>query len=530
MSQNNDDFTRDLNDRIKELEDMTRELENMDARAEDMTTEIDDEATKAEDEGQNTASLARQEGDSLFFTAAVAADQPLTLRVTNTNGDIHLTGADIDQVEIRAERTHGDEADHTHWFFQQVENDITLRPNWQISSHMGGLANKLRQQMKEGFKSSDWSSKDFKLGLDVSYDLTVCIPNKLAGDSQVWVKTANGDGVLEHVDAIVDIKTANGDLRAENIGGHLTLHSANGDLIASGVSGDVSAATANGDVSVTGVSGSVEATTSNGNIELDGGTGWVTMRTANGDAEVRNTTMTGGRFVTVSGDIKIDASFTGTGQYTFETVSGEVEVYARVPATGAHLSMKSVTGKMRAQGDWTSVGKNEWKLGEGTGPQLSTKSVSGEMTVNATIDDGLQVTHQPKPESADRKENATAGHKAEGEVNFNLDLEVERAKSWVKDLAKRFSVIIEGEPTNRVASDDTVEMPEPPAAPAAPEKPAAPETPHMPEPPHAPAAPAAQAEDDARSATAARRAHLLEAVKNGEMTVDEALAALEQDA
>lgn len=502
---NNDDLTRDLNDRIKELEDMTKELE-------DMTTDLDDQKTRLEDNADddemsnegNTANLARQEGDSIFFTANVQEGEPLKLRVTNNNGDIHVTSADIAQVEIRAERIKGDEADHSHWFFQQIENEITLRPNWQFGSHVSGLANKLKAQLKEGFKTSDWTSKDFKLGLDVSYDLTVCIPNKLAGDSQVWVKTANGDGVLEHVDAIVDIKTANGDLRAENIGGHLTLHSANGDLIASGVSGDVSAATANGDVSVTGVSGSVEATTSNGNIELDGGTGWVTMRTANGDAEVRNTTMTGGRFVTVSGDIKIDASFTGTGQYTFETVSGEVEVYARVPATGAHLSMKSVTGKMRAQGDWTSVGKNEWKLGGGTGPQLSTKSVSGEMTVNATTNDSLEVVSAPEPPAAPSAPDAKSG-----DVNINLDLELERAKGWLKDLASKFGDAIEVNKESAPA----------PKAPEAPVPPVAPEAPLDP-----------VVAEAAKSATAARRTELLEKVKNGELSVDEALAQLEQEA
>ncbi|MCO5217011.1 MAG: DUF4097 family beta strand repeat-containing protein [Thermomicrobiales bacterium] len=504
---NNDDLTRDLNDRIKELEDMTKELE-------DMTTELDDEKTKLEDnqddesnEG-NTANLARQEGLSLFFTASVDFTAPLNLRVTNNNGDIYVTSGDVDQVEIRAERTRGDDdVDHTHWFFQQIENEITLRPNWQIGSHMSGLANKLKAQLKEGFKGSDWTSKDFKFGFDVSYDLTVLIPRSLAADSQVWFKTANGDCFVSEIDASADVKTANGELKIELVSGDLTLHSANGDIFASSVTGNVSAATANGDVVVRSVTGAIDSNTANGDLKVEQVTGVVTLRAVNGDVSVKDSTVKGGRVGTVAGDIIVDANFVHLGVFAFDTVSGDINVSAQVPASGAGLSTSSVSGKTRVIGDWHETGKNKWAIGEGTGPQFSAKSVSGPMTFHGRTNADLEVVAAPEPPAPPAAPVAPEGKT--GEVNINLDLELERAKGWLKDLAARFGEAIE---VNKEGAP-------------APKDPEAPVPPVAPEPPLDPAAAEA-----AKSATAARRAALLERVKNGELSVDEALAQLEQDA
>lgn len=506
--QNSDDFTRDLNDRIRELEEMNNELENQAAEADDRTTELDDEATRAEDEGTNMANLARQEGDSIFFTATVDAESPLKLRVTNNNGDIHVTSGDTSQVEIRAERTKGEDADHTHWFFQQIDNDVTLRPNWQFGSHVSGLASKLKNQIREGFRSSEWSGKDFKFGFDVSYDLTVVIPRTLAADSQVWIKTANGDGFAADIDAMLDFKTANGDVQIEGAAHALTLHTANGDLQAKRVTGDVSAATANGDVRLHDVTGSVDSNTSNGDITLEGVTGSVTLRTANGDVRVSRATIMGGRIATVAGDIHAEGNFVNTGAFTFDTVSGDVHVNAKVPTAGARFSAKSLSGKIRAEGEWTNNGKNDWTLGEGGGPHFSAKSVSGPVTVSAEIDNELTlVESQPAPETSSAQGDGETSFKS-GEVNINLDQEIERAKGWLKVLANKVTYIVDDKKEGETTEIDPV----------------APQVPQPPQPPVDPEAAAA-----AKSATASRRAELLERVKSGELTVDEALAQLEED-
>lgn len=497
-----DDFTRDLNDRIRELEDMTNEMD-------DMTTEIENQANKGEETEtspteateKNQSQDARKDGDTIFFTANVDAQAPLVLNVVNNNGDLEVYGTDSNHVEISATRNSGEDVDHDHWFFQQVDNEITLRPNWQVGSHVGDIANKIKTQLKEGFKTSDWSSKDFKFGLDVNYDIVVRMPKNLVEGSRVILKTASGDGQLKDVQAEVDFKTANGDLNVEGVGGSLTINTANGDLVGKQITGNAHASTANGDIRLEGVTGSVECNTANGDIMVDGASGWVAMRTANGDAHARNVTMKGGRFATVGGDITVDGVLNNAASYTFDTVTGEVQVNVRVPSAGATLNGKSVSGDISAEGDWTKQGKREWTIGEGAGPRMSTKSVSGDITITAVVDPEITMLQEdPAADLKDGDADSTSAKK-DGDININLDIELERAKGWLKDLGGKIGTMLGEVPT-----------------------PQKPEAPQAPEPPKAPEAP------EKVAATAERRTKLLEAVKNGEMTIDEALAELEREA
>lgn len=502
-----DDFTRNLNERIKELEDMTNEIN-------DQTNELNDQAARGEESEETTevnqavnqAHESRTEGDTIFFTANVDSAQPLKLTVTNNNGDLEVVGTEIDHIEITATRDSGEEVDHSHWFFQQVENEITLRPNWQVGSHVNDLANKLKTQLKEGFKTSEWSSKDFKFGMDVNYDLVVRMPKNLAEGSRVNLKTASGDGELKDVTADVDFKTANGDLKVENVGGNLTINSANGDLFGKEISGNAHASTANGDVNLESVTGSVEANTANGDVKVNGASGWLAIRTANGDAHVENVTMKGGRFATVAGDVVLDGVLNNASAYSFDSVTGDVKVSVRVPAEGATFTARSISGDIDTTGEWQKSQKREWVIGDGNGPQLSAKSVSGDIHIHAVVDPEVSLLREEP--AAKEKEHEESTTRSDGDININLDFEIERAKGWIKDMGTKLGAFL-GEP----------------------ERPKAPEAPNaVVEAPTPPAAPEAPVDSEQKAATAERRAKLLEAVKNGEMTVDEALAELERDA
>jgi DUF4097 and DUF4098 domain-containing protein YvlB len=507
---NDDEFTRNLNDRLKELEDMTNEissqhdeLEDRAARAENETTRLDDETTQQQDEPVNQAAAPRQEGETIFFTAKVNADKPLKLNITNNNGDIDVTGTNSDSVEIEAIRQSGEEVDHAHWFFQSIDNEITLRPNWQVGSHVGDLANKLKNQMKEGFNTREWSSKDFRFGLDVNYDLVVRLPNNLAEGSRVSLKNANGDGTLTGVAAEVDFKTANGDLDVHDVAGNLTINSANGDLTATDVAGKVIASTANGDIDLNDIAGAIEGNTANGDVTVSGSSGAVSVRTANGDISITNSTWKGGRLATVAGDITVDAALVSTTTYSFDSVSGEIDLNIRVPG-GATFTAKSLTGEVDARG-FEKKAKRQYVFGTGNGPRLNAKTVSADITITATSDESLTLIEgEPAPVTTEAAKDS-GEREFGGDININLDFEAEREqlKRMFKDLGGKLNSFMgENKPT----------PPEAPEAPQAPEVPAAPEVP-----------------EEVKTATADRRTRLLEAVKNGEMTVDEALAELERD-
>lgn len=508
-SSNNDDFTSNLNERIKELEDMTNEINDQTQELEDQATQAEDVTTQLDDDAMNQAQVARQEGETIFFTANVDTLKPLKLNITNNSGDLNVTGEDIDHVEITATRRRGEDVDHAHWFFQQVDNELTLRPNWQVGSHVGDLASKLKKQLKDGFKSSDWSKKDFTMGLDVSYDIVVRVPQKLADESRINLKTGNGDGELKHVHADVDFKTANGDIKIEDLTGNLILNSANGDLTADTVIGKVVAITASGDVTLNGIDGSVEGNTANGDVKVDGANDWVAIRTANGDAIARNVSLKGGRFATVSGDIMVDGSLVNASDYSFDTVAGEVNLRVRVPAEGATLKAKTVSGDIETHGDWTKTSKNEWVIGEGNGPMLHAKSVNGDISITSTVDaDLILINELPTATAPEEKGDEAADAKKDGEININLDIEIERAKGWFKDVSSKLGSLMSDAGSKKSGTETEATGVMAPPAPEAPKPPVSAEV---------------------KSATAERRAKLLEAVKSGEMTIDEALTELEQD-
>ena len=514
-----EDFTRKLNERIKELENMTNEIDGQREEMEgfasknDETTELNDQAnettdetTEVNEEQANQAEAPRQEGETIFFTAKLDTTKPLKLTVTNNNGDIEVQGTDSDSVEIEATRNSGEEVDHAHWFFQQLDNEITLRPNWQVGSHVSDLASKLKNQLKQGFNTSQWSSKDFKFGLDVNYDLVVRLPKNLVEGSRVSIKTANGDGQLRDVNGEVDFKTANGDLQVTGVAGALTINSANGDLGATDIAGNVNASTANGDISLKDIAGAIESNTANGDVRVEDANGPISVRTANGDIQVLESSWKGGRLVTVAGDINVEAALVRNASYQFDTVSGSVEVEARVPSKGATFTAKSITGEIEVDGEFVKNGKREWTIGDGE-IKMSAKSVSGDIHVAATTDSGLELEDAVAEDEKVNDDQASES-KRSGEVNVNVDFELERAKGWLKDVSTKLGAFV-GELDAKRA-----EEPKEPVAPQAPEAPQAPVPPVSPE----------QA-----AATADRRTRLLEAVKNGEMTVDEALAELERD-
>lgn len=503
-----DEFTRNLNDRIKELEDMTNEIN-------EQTIELNEQASKGEETTEiNQAVDSRTEGDTIFFTATIDSSKPLKLNITNNNGDIEVYGSEIDHIEIMATRQSGEVVDHSHWFFQQVENEIALRPNWQVASRMGDLANKLKDQLKEGFKTSDWSSRDFKFGMDINYDIVVRMPQSLAADSKVSLKTANGDIQAERIDAELDSKTANGDVHVESVSNNLTINSANGALQAQGVTGNAHASTANGDISLEGVTGSIEANTANGDVSVNGGTGWMAIRTANGDAQLENVTARGGRFTTVAGDITFDGVLSNAADYSFDSVTGDVSVKARIPAEGATFNGKTLSGEISATGEWTKQDKRNWVVGEGNGPRISAKTVSSDIHMHAIVDESVVLEHEPaasaEESGSEREDHGSSSSNKDNDININLDFEIERAKGWIKDMGTKLGAFM-GETSGSGDSAKVVD----PVAPQAPEAPKAPEAP---------------VDVEQKAATAERRAKLLEAVKNGEMTVDEALAELEREA
>jgi hypothetical protein len=474
--------------------------------------------------------------DTTRQEVAFDASQPLALSITNSSGEIRVSGADRSDVLVVAQRTNGGDSE-ARIVVDATGNKISVHPNWQITNSLSDLARKVKQQLKDGFKPEEWDLKNLRLGVNAKFDIQIEVPKGLATGSTISVKTASGDIAISDVSGRVSAATANGDVHMARIDGTVSTHSASGDL------------------HLGEITGSMEANTANGDIQVEGGDAWTALRAVNGDVKVRNVAMRNARVTTVSGDISIDGTFNNRADYGFDTVSGDISLKTLLPDAGASLSFKAVSGDAKVEGDWTAgSGKRSWTLrGNGDGPKITVKAVSGDLRANGIISGDVTLREETPPR-AEEKDEPTAADEATSDAD--IDFNVTRAKDWVTTITQKISQVVSDldEAGDRHRSHRGGQTPPappkpqgsvPPVPPVPPVVPERPETPDVPDreaaaadtapiatpPAYSDTAPfpasAPATGPDAPETQSQKRLRLLEAVQRGEMTVDEALAQLD---
>lgn len=115
-----------------------------------------------------------------------------------------------------------------------------------------------------------------------SGELAVTLP----ADTEVVIRTENGDVVASGLASDVSLTTSNGQVEASEIGGALTVDSSNGDVDVSGSGAEVKASTSNGRIDVVDVAGTVTADSGNGDVTIGSVTGDASATSDNGSIEV----------------------------------------------------------------------------------------------------------------------------------------------------------------------------------------------------------------------------------------------------
>lgn len=473
------------------------------------------------------------------FSFDIDASQPLHLSVSNNDGEINVRGTDTTSVKVTATLKHsrngnGDGDPKDDFVVEHKDNHISIRPNWQVGKTASDIAQKVKTQLKEGFRAEDWDFKKMRFSGDASYDLEVEVPGTLAENSSVAFRTTSGDIEVKGVNGSVSVATASGDASVEHANGKVSAHSASGDI------------------TLRQIQGSVESNTASGDIEFTDGDTWTALRSVSGDISIRNVSLKNARVTTVSGTVTVDATVNNTADYSFDSVSGEIRLTTMVPSAGASLSFRSMSGDTDIEGDWTKGdSKRSWTMRGATGgPKIAVKTVSGSLHAKGTISDELEarseaMPHDVKEEPAGEETAATgAEHPGKGGHEVTIDADWEKAKGWLKDITHRVSKFVEeldsaGDERYKERTGETQAKTEPitieplssdAAQPEAtsPTEPLSPVPPVPPTPPAAPTEPITPPDaQPAEETTAQRRLRLLEAVQRGELTVDEALAQLD---
>jgi len=491
-------------------------------------------------------------GNAPTFSFEIDPTKPVRLSIMNNDGEINVTSVEGQTISVVASiiRSHsgdssGQPADD--FVVEEHDNQISIRPNWQVGNTVSDIAQKVKTQLKDGFRSEDWDFKKMRFAGDASYDLTVRVPKDLPAGSTVALKTTSGDISVKGLTATTSVATASGDAHVESIEGKVSAHSASGD------------------VTLRNLNGSVESNTASGDITFENGDAWTALRSVSGDITARGVTLKNARLTTVSGTITVDGTINNAAEYTFDSVSGDVRLTTTMPGSGATLSYRSMSGDTSITGDWVKgSGKRIWTIGTGEGgSRLAVKTVSGGLRASGTISGDVEARNETMPTDVQETDEAptdsttstaTVSSEEGDSPNITVDADWEKAKGWLKDITSRVSKFVneldaagnqryeqskraDESPTEAItvepldtdaASTRTEQSGQSETAPLTPPVPPTPTEPISPVPPAAPEAPQTPpTPEPAPETTAQRRLRLLEAVQRGELTVDEALAQLD---
>jgi DUF4097 and DUF4098 domain-containing protein YvlB len=294
------------------------------------------------------------------FDRTLDVSGPIRLDLSNTSGDVKISGGAAGKVHIHAEvRARG-------WLFQDSQkqlNEIVSNPP--IEQHVDSIR----------------IGRDFNDFRNVSIDYTIEVPNPTEVDASV----ASGSVDVRNLHGPVKVDSASGAVRVEQVDRTVRLNSASGSVVASNLGDDLRVSSASGSVSVSSVKGDVRIHALSGSIEVTNPGGRVEADTASGSIDVqgaKNDVKAG----SASGSITVLGNPSGDSYWSLKTASGSVRI-AVPPDADFHFTAEAVSGEIR-----TSLpiiveeqGRHTLRARAGSGGgRVEIRTISGEINIRAT--------------------------------------------------------------------------------------------------------------------------------------------------
>jgi DUF4097 and DUF4098 domain-containing protein YvlB len=296
------------------------------------------------------------------FERTFTVSGPIRLELTNTAGDVDITGSADGKVHIHADvRASGMGFD---------------KPQKRLSDT---LANPPVEQRGDTIRIG---KEDAHLrNLSITYSIQVPHDTELSANVVSGAQTIRGirgpvkvqavSGVIsvEKIDRDAQLNSTSGSVSATDIGNDVKISSVSGSVTVSNVKGDVIANAVAGVIRVSKPGGRVDANAGSGEVEIQGAMNNVKAHAASG-------------LVSVMGNPGADS------YWELKTISGGVQL--NVPASSNfHLSAEAVSGEIRA--DIPIVieeqGKRTLRAHMGTGGgRVEVHTVSGDIRVSGSND------------------------------------------------------------------------------------------------------------------------------------------------
>jgi len=287
---------------------------------------------------------------------------PIRLELTNTAGDVDISGSADGKVHVHADvRASGMGYDKP----QKHLNDT--------------LANPPVEQRGD----------TIRIGKEPTHlrNLTITYSIQVPHDTEVTANVVSGAQTIRGVRGPVKVQAVSGVINVEKIDRDVQLNSASGsvsatdignDVKVSSVSGNVTVSNVKGDVIANAVAGVIRVSKPGGRVDADAGSGEVAIQGAMNNVKAH----------AASGLVSVQGNPDADSYWELKTISGGVQL--NVPASSNfHLSAEAVSGEIRA--DIPIVieeqGKRSLRAHMGTGGgRVEVHTVSGDIRVSGSND------------------------------------------------------------------------------------------------------------------------------------------------
>jgi len=183
------------------------------------------------------------------------------------------------------------------------------------------------------------------------------------------------------VGAHVSVETVSASVSAHDLAGPITVNTVSGDVGLRVASAEVAVQTVSGDLTLNAPAQSTHINTVSGDVKLNDLRDQLSVETVSG-----NVALDGGRFSelrlkSISGDMRVNATFAPQAKVNGETLSGNIVM--AVPANLSGMAkIKTFSGETQCDGARSSIKpKNEYLFGTGTGVHVELSSFSGNIQV-----------------------------------------------------------------------------------------------------------------------------------------------------
>ncbi|NJC96171.1 MAG: hypothetical protein C3F07_11370 [Anaerolineales bacterium] len=310
-------------------------------------------------------------------TLEVDTSKPVTLKVTDDAGEVTITGADVDAVQVKVVKTAFDstqaradeEVKTIQYSIDQADNTITL--NYKINDSMN-FSNKIN-----------------------TVDFIITVPN----DVKVDVKGNIGEVNISNTRGDIVVKNDFGNITVTNIDGALSLGTNSGSLNISSVqagSGDIEIFSGFGSATIEQVSGgNITIGSDSGTLELKNVRAAKEMKLSTKFGNIKFATGTAGSLdaETSSGSVTL-TSITVKGDLTIKDDFGDIDLEQvkstsyDIETNSGSITVNGAKGRVRAH---TGFGNIEIKNAEDATLDLNTKS--GSIEFSGALGDGPHAVH-----------------------------------------------------------------------------------------------------------------------------------------